>query len=230
MAAQGGLISASDFTTLKNLVKNEINRRSNSKSVGSMSAYNGSSYNYTTTPAKGGNINLEHIQKITKPLDAVTGNNTTPGTHATITAAQIINATNTVKNLSGKSTTANNSSNAGCKSSCSGLCYTGCYSSCSGCSGSCSGSCSGGCNNTCNNTCSGGCKTSCNNTCSGSCSGGCSGCSGCGSGCGSGCSGGCSSCTDACSGCGDGCWAGCRNGCGNCDGGCAFSCTGGDLW
>lgn len=63
MAAQGGLISASDFTTLKNLVKNEINRRSNSKSVGSMSAYNGSSYNYATTPAKGGNINLEHIQR-----------------------------------------------------------------------------------------------------------------------------------------------------------------------
>lgn len=186
MAAQGGLISASDFTTLKNLVKNEINRRSNSKSVGSMSAYNGSGYNYTTTPAKGGNINLEHIQKITEPLDAVTGNNTTPGTHATITAAQIINATNTVKNLSGKSTTANNSSNAGCKSSCSGLCYTGCYSSCSGCSGSCSGSCSGGCNNTCNNTCSGGCS-GCDGNCWAACKDNCGNCDG---GCAFSCTGG----------------------------------------
>lgn len=226
MAAQGGLISASDFTTLKNLVKNEINRRSNSKSVGSMSAYNGSGYNYTTTPAKGGNINLEHIQKITKPLDAVTGNNTTPGTHATITAAQIINATNTVKNLSGKSTTANNSSNAGCKSSCSGLCYTGCYSSCSGCSGSCSGSCSGGCNNTCNNTCSGGCKNTCSNTCRG-CSGGCN------DNCSSGCSGGCSGCSGSCGdGC-QGCWASCQQGCGgnSCQGTCAFECTScGSFW
>lgn len=226
MAAQGGLISASDFTTLKNLVKNEINRRSNSKSVGSMSAYNGSGYNYTTTPAKGGNINLEHIQKITKPLDAVTGNNTTPGTHATITAAQIINATNTVKNLSGKSTTANNSSNAGCKSSCSGLCYTGCYSSCSGCSGSCSGSCSGGCNNTCNNTCSGGCKNTCSNTCSG-CSGSCN------DNCSSSCSGGCSGCSGSCGdGC-QGCWASCQQGCGgnSCQGTCAFECTScGSFW
>lgn len=226
MAAQGGLISASDFTTLKNLVKNEINRRSNSESVGSMSAYNGSSYNYTTTPEKGGNINLEHIQKITKPLDAVTGNNTTPGTHATITAAQIVNATNTVKNLSGKSATANNSSNAGCKSSCSGLCYTGCYSSCSGCSGSCSGSCSGGCNNTCNNTCSGGCKNSCKNTCSG-CSGGCN------DNCSSGCSGGCSGCDGSCGdGC-EGCYASCQQGCGgnSCQGTCAFECTScGSFW
>lgn len=221
MAAQGGLISASDFTTLKNLVKNEINRRSNSKSVGSMSAYNGSSYNYTTTPTKGGNINLEHIQKITKPLDAVTGSNTTPGTHATITAAQIVNATNTVKNLSGKSATANNSSNAGCKSSCSGLCYTGCYSSCSGCSGSCSGSCSGGCNNTCNNTCSGGCNDNCSSGCSGGCSGGCN------SNCSSDCSGGCSSCSGGCgSNCGDSCTAQCTGGCGgnSCQGNCAWSC------
>ncbi len=228
MAAQGGLISASDFTTLKNLVKNEINRRSNSKSVGSMSAYNGSSYNYTTTPAKGGNINLEHIQKITKPLDAVTGNNTTPGTHATITAAQIINATNTVKNLSGKSTTANNSSNAGCKSSCSGLCYTGCYSSCSGCSGSCSGSCSGGCNNTCNNTCSGGCNDHCSSGCSGGCSGGCN------SNCSSDCSGGCFSCSGGCgSNCGDTCTAQCTGGCGgnSCQGNCAWACDDcGSFW
>ena len=198
MAAQGGLISASDFTTLKNLVKNEINRRSNSKSVGSMSAYNGSSYNYTTTPAKGGNINLEHIQKITKPLDAVTGNSATPGTYATITAAQIVNATNTVKNLSGKSATANSSSNAGCKSSCSGLCYT-------GCSGSCSG--------TCNNTCSGSCNTSCSGGCNDNCS--------------SGCSGGCSSCSGECgSNCGNSCTAQCTGGCGgnSCQGNCAFSC------
>ena len=169
-ANKGELFSASDFTTLKNLVKNEINRRSNSKSVGSMSAYNGSSYNYTTTPAKGGNINLEHIQKITKPLDAVNGGNLTPNANTNVYATQITTATSIVSSLSSKSVTASSMANTGCKSSCSGLCYTGCYSGCNGCSGGCSGSCSGGCDDTCDGMCD---VTCASQLMSGNCMGGC---------------------------------------------------------
>ena len=191
MAAQGELFSASDFIALKNLVKNEIKRRSNSNSVGSMKAYDGSSYNYTITPAKGKNIELEHIQKITRPLDAVTGGSTTPGKNANVIASVLVKATTSVGNLSGISAT---SSNTGCKSSCSGLCSTGCYSSCTGCGNNCTGSCTGSCSN--------------------SCSGGCSGCSG---DC-DGCSGTCESlCDKNCyPQCSTGCYGGCQGGsCGN---------------
>lgn len=185
---KGELISASDFTTLKKLVKSEITRRSNSASVGSMSSYNGASYDYTITPAQGKDIkiNLEHIQKITKPLDAVTGSNTTPGTNANVIASVLTNATTSVGNLS---RIAKDATSTGCKASCSGLCNTGCYGGCKGCSGNC--------------------KTNCSNTCTGSCSGGCSSCTGCGNGCEDscydtcdGCRGTCSTTCDSCSGCG----------------------------
>ena len=185
---KGELISASDFTTLKKLVKSEITRRSNSASVGSMSSYNGASYDYTITPAQGKDIkiNLEHIQKITKPLDAVTGSNTTPGKNANVIASVLTNATTSVGNLS---KIAKNATSTGCKASCSGLCNTGCYGNCKGCSGNCKTNCSGGCST--------------------SCSGGCSSCTGCGNGCEDscydtcdGCRGTCSTTCDSCSGCG----------------------------
>lgn len=180
------LINASDFTTLKKLVKSEITRRSNSASVGSMKSYNGTSYDYTITPAQGKDIkiNLEHIQKITKPLDAVTGSNTTPGKNANVIASVLINATTSVGNLS---KIAKDATSTGCKASCSGLCNTGCYGGCKGCSGNCKTNCSGGCNTTCS-----GCSGDCDG-CSG-CSGGCDGCEGCGSGCAHTC--------ESCSGCG----------------------------
>lgn len=192
-ANKGELISASDFTTLKNLVKSEITRRSNSASVGSMSSYNGTSYDYTIIPTKGGSINLEHIQKITKPLDAVTGSNTTPGTNANIIASVLVNATTSVGNLS---KIAKDATSTGCKASCSGLCNTNCYGGCKGCSGTCNTTCTGGCST----SCKGGCKGSCNG-----CSGGCSGCDGTCDGCTdscTGCSGGCSTTCESCSGCG----------------------------
>lgn len=184
---KGELISASDFTTLKKLVKSEITRRSNSASVGSMSSYNGASYDYTITPAQGKDIkiNLEHIQKITKPLDAVTGSNTTPGTNANVIASVLTNATTSVGNLS---KIAKDATSTGCKASCSGLCNTGCYGGCKGCSGNCKTNCSGGC------------KTGCSG-----CSGGCDGCSSCSGGCNDGCSGcgsGCAHTCESCSGCG----------------------------
>lgn len=168
MAKQGGSISASDFTALKNLVKNEINRRSNSNSVGSMKAYNGNSYNYSSIPGKGRTINLEHIQKITKPLDAVNGGKLTPDTGANVIATQITTATNTVSSLSSKSVTASSRADTGCKSSCSGLCYTGCYSGCSGCSGGCEGTCDSGCEATCaDSLMSGNCAGTCYDNCDG---------------------------------------------------------------
>jgi hypothetical protein len=177
---KGELISASDFTTLKKLVKSEITRRSNSASVGSMSSYNGASYDYTITPAQGKDIkiNLEHIQKITKPLDAVTGGNTTPGTNANVIASVLTNATTSVGNLS---RIAKDATSTGCKASCSGLCNTGCYGGCKGCSGNCGTNCSGGCKTGCS-----GCDSSCDG-CSGTCDG---------------CSGTCSTTCDSCSGCG----------------------------
>ena len=183
---KGELISASDFTALKKLVKSEIIRRSNSASVGSMSSYNGTSYDYTITPAKGKDIkiNLEHIQKITKPLDAVTGGSTTPKKNAKVIASVLTNATTSVGNLS---KIAQDATSTGCKASCSGLCNTGCYGGCKGCSGNCKTNCSGGCNTTCS-----GCSGDCDG-CSG-CSGGCDGCDGCGSGCAHTC--------ESCSGCG----------------------------
>lgn len=186
---KGELISASDFTTLKKLVKSEITRRSNSASVGSMSSYNGASYDYTITPAQGKDIkiNLEHIQKITKPLDAVTGSNTTPGINANVIASVLTNATTSVGNLS---RIAKDATSTGCKASCSGLCNTGCYGGCKGCSGNCKTNCSG----TCSTSCSGGCRTSCTgcgNGCEDSCYDTCDGCRGT-----------CSTTCDSCSGCG----------------------------
>lgn len=168
MAAQGELINASDFTALKKLVKSEITRRSNSASVGSMKAYNGTSYDYTTTPAKGKDIKLEHIQKITKPLDAINVTGLNPNANTIVYARQITTATNIVSSLSSKSTTASSRADTGCKSSCSGLCYTGCYSGCSGCSGGCEGTCDSGCEATCaDSLMSGNCAGTCYDNCDG---------------------------------------------------------------
>lgn len=217
-ASKGNKITAADFTSLKNLVKNEINRRSNPRSTGSMSGYNGSNYNYSTNPATGGKILREHVTKITQPLDAVTGNSTTPGNGAAVTASTLINAASDVAILSNKNVT---SSNTGCRSSCSGLCSSGCYTNCTGsCVGSCTGSCTGSCVSTCNNTC----KNTCNTTCSGTCSGSCS--NGCGGSCSNDCSGGCSGCDGDCDGC-QGCGGTCSSKCweSDCSGTCSVHCN-----
>lgn len=182
------LISASDFIKLKNTVDAEINRRSNTKSVGNMSSY---LQKYTNTPTSKNIINIEHIQKITQELDAITGNNTTPSRGSNILSLTLSTATASVGNLSGISVT---SSNTGCKSSCSGLCSTGCYSSCTGCGNNCTGSCTGNCKGSCTGDCSG-------------CSGSCSGCSGqCQGNCGNSCDQGCYP------SCSYGCYGGCQGG------------------
>lgn len=130
------LISSADFVNLKATVKKEITRRSNSKSTGSMAAYNNASYEYTTPPAKGVQVAQEHINKITQPLDAVNGGKLTPEAGALIRAGTLDDAAVLAANLAKKSLTAAKS-NTGCKASCSGLCATGCYSGCTGCSGGC---------------------------------------------------------------------------------------------
>lgn len=194
--ATAELISASDFIKLKNTVDAEINRRSNTKSVGNMASY---LQKYTNTPTSKNIINIEHIQKITQELDAITGNNTTPYRGSNILNLTLSTAIASVGNLSGISAT---SSNTGCKSSCSGLCSTGCYSSCTGCGNNCTGSCTDNCKGSCISYCSD-CSGSCSG-CSGSCSGQCQG--NCGDSCDQGCYPSCSY----------GCYGGCQGGsCGN---------------
>lgn len=190
--ATAELISASDFIKLKNTVDAEINRRSNTKSVGNMASY---LQKYTNTPTSKNIINIEHIQKITQELDAITGNNTTPSRGSNILNLTLSTAIASVGNLSGISAT---SSNTGCKSSCSGLCSTGCYSSCIGCGNNCTGSCTGNCKGSCTGDCSG-CSGSCSG-CSGDCSGQCQG--NCGDNCDQGCYPSCSY----------GCYGGCQGG------------------
>lgn len=194
--ATAELISASDFIKLKNTVDAEINRRSNTKSVGNMASY---LQKYTNTPTSKNIINIEHIQKITQELDAITGNNTTPSRGSNILNLTLSTAIASVGNLSGISAT---SSNTGCKSSCSGLCSTGCYSSCTGCGNNCTGSCTGNCKGSCTDNC-GACTGDCSG-CTGDCSGQCQG--NCGDSCDQGCYPSCSY----------GCYGGCQGGsCGN---------------
>ena len=79
MANQGEFITAAEFLNLKAALQTEVQRRSNSKSVGSMAAYAGSAYQYTEPPSKDTvEYKAEHIEKITKPLDAITGGSLTP--------------------------------------------------------------------------------------------------------------------------------------------------------
>ena len=181
MASKDTLISAQDFITLKNSVKTELTRRSNSKSVGSMSKYIGTDYEYSVNPAKSKKILSEHIVKITTPLDAINKGSLTPNSDSLVIASTIESAASLVNNLSSIKDT---SSSSGCKNSCSGLCSTGCYSSCSGCTGNCKGGCNTTCSSSCANDCDSSCYTGCQESCSGNCQSTCSGCTSC-SGCGS---------------------------------------------
>lgn len=215
MPKTNDLISSADFVNLKATVKKEITRRSNSKSTGTMKAYTGAAYEYTTPPAKGVQVAQEHINKITQPLDAVNGGKLTPEAGALIRAGALDDAAVLAANLAKKSLTAAKS-NTGCKASCSGLCATGCYSGCTGCSGGCSGGCTG----------CGGCSGSCSG-CTG-CSDACQGCgSGCANSCGSTCKGGCTGCGSGCEdSCSDGCAYSCHTACGSCTGTCEGGCGG----
>lgn len=192
MAYGGSKITPAHFTELKALVKTEMTRRGKTEgtaqntSKGTLSTYAGTSYDYSTVPAAETKILLEHITKISQPVDAAAGTSYTPGSNASITGTMLDNIASKLSSLTATDAT---SSSHGCKSNCSGLCSSGCYSACSGCSNTCTGSCKGGCS---------GCSGSCTGSCT-SCSG-CSGCSGCWDTCkNSGCTGSCSNtCTGGC--------------------------------
>ncbi len=175
---QGNPILASELVAIKARVKAEMLRRNQ---VGSLTAYGGSSYDYTVTPTAGGKILPEHWNKIITPMNAMVNTGMT-----TVSSAQKIPPLNTINTLlttaEGYSITG---SSTNCKSSCSGLCVGTCKTVCgAGCSGNCTGSCTDACTDACTG-CTGGCKGGCSKGCKNDCSEGCAWT------CNSNCSGGC---------------------------------------
>ena len=215
--AVGALITADRIIALKTKIKNECARRS---LQGSVAAYAGTAYDFTTTPAKNGLAKKEHYEKLVIPMNAINSANT-PTTAGIISDANIQRLETNVVVYATRSQYDKTASD--CSSSCTGLCYTTCSGSCSGgCSGctSCSGGCSG-CTN-CSGGCSGGCTGYCVDTCADLCGGQCTSCVG---GCGGTCQVGCVSRCDGCTNCSGGCSGGCS---GSCSGGCrgCTSCSG----
>lgn len=166
--------SAQDFVTLKNNIKTEIQRRSNTKSSGSLSAYATSTYDYgTDKPATNGSMVVSQVTKLLTPMNAIKNQGITTPTAGSATKSVSVLQTN----LSTYSAIPVTSSSHGCSANCSGLCYTACYSTCSSCSGSCTGcrgctnctSCSGcsGCGSSCRDDCEGGCSSDCSGRCAG---------------------------------------------------------------
>lgn len=202
--ASNNIVLASDFVSLKARVKAEMNRRCR---VGSLTAYAGTNYDYTVTPATGGVIKSEHLQKLTTPVNAIANTGIAQGDPGTVISA--LDAFDT--KLTAHENYPMRGSGTDCASSCSGLCSSGCWNSCSGCGGSCSYDCSG-----CSGTCSGSCSGSCSGGCDGSCGGACwrDGCtSNCTAACRMDCAGSCrGSCGTACKrGCSTGCSGHCTN-------------------
>lgn len=196
MANWGQKVYPSDYAEIKALLKAEVGRRGKTEgtargqSVGSMASYNGSAYDFSTQPTAGAYIKNEHIQKITKPLDAIKGTSITPENGAQITASRLSQAAAVLSELSA---IPENAASSGCSGRCSGLCSTGCNTACTSCTGSCTGNCTGSCVASCANDCAGGCKGSCQGTCTGSCTGTCT--RACANNCSSTCTG---SCTGSC--------------------------------
>ncbi len=195
----GNPILASELITIKARVKAEMLRRNK---VGSLTAYGGSAYDYTVTPAAGNPILPEHFNKIITPMNAMvntglsTVNSGDPipaldGLVAQLTAAEGYSITGSSTN---------------CKASCSGLCKGTCQTACgTGCSSSCKGTCSGGCADNCADGCSKACGGGCSNDCKGGCKDSCYSCS--------------YGCSNDCSGtCVTGCYFGCKGTCENASG------------
>lgn len=105
MADRGDLITTEDFTDLKKMVDSEISRRSADGSIGSMSAYGGAEYQYSTAPSRDIEIGREYIRKITEPLDAIDGVETTPRKGTIILAETMRNALAKLNDLSSRSKT-----------------------------------------------------------------------------------------------------------------------------
>lgn len=172
--SSGEAITASDYINLKNRVKNEMLRR---KYTGSLVAYGGAAYDYSTQPTSNSPVLAEHQTKIATPINAIKTSISAANRGATITSLSTINTILAAHEAQAYTAVSD------CASSCSGLCSTACTNDCSlGCSNDCTSSCSGSCTGTCTGSCSGGCSGcggncsgTCNTTCKGSCSGGCGG-------------------------------------------------------
>lgn len=171
------MITAADFTALKERVKAECARR---KYTGSVASYAGTAYDYSYPAAAGTIVRYEHYTKIAEPLTAIDGKVRTPRTRinqADIT--EMDTALTALEKISLRAT------NTGCAASCTGLCST-------ACSGSCSGTCRGSCGDDCGYDCTGGCDGSCGTSCATDCTTTCTGrCYGCGNVCGTECADSC---------------------------------------
>ena len=213
---------AADFNNLKARVKTEMTRRSGQNSL---TSYAGSQYDYTRTPAKGVQLQTEHINKIIIPMNAIapSGYNQFDAGDQAVSVADLTTRISAHESRSTKEGAATD-----CVGGCNGLCSTGCFAGCSGCTGTCNTTCKGECTGSCTGTCKLGCTQSCSDDCYGGCSESCEGFCGdycesvCGETCTVGCSGGCrGGCT------GDGCEGSCKGDClGSCNDTCRSGCRG----
>lgn len=198
-------ILAADFVALKARVKAEMERRCQEDSL---AAYAGTEYDYSVEPTQGGQVLIEHINKIVGPINAISD---TGIDSEQVAGAQLKALDDLDTALSAHELIPMKGSGTDCSGGCAGLCSSGCWDNCEGCTASCASSCSGGCSGGCK-----GCGGSCSSNCSGGCKGGCTGCSG---GCSTTCSGTCSG------GCSTTCTGGCKSGCKGCSGSCGSTCT-----
>lgn len=168
----GEQITATDFIDLKNRVREEMKRR---KYTGSLTAYAGSAYDYTTTPAQGVSIAAEHQEKIVTPMRAINSTKLDSITTASSGNA-VVSLSNLDTILSGFENRSLAPGSSDCGVACSGLCHTRCDNTCSGCRNgcedNCANSCYADCTGTCDNTCKS-CSANCGGVCSNTCNNGC---------------------------------------------------------
>lgn len=189
----GDSISPSDFTTLKNKIKNiMLTKRIY---YGSLEAYGSAEYDYDIDPTTNGTILVEHQNKIVIPMRAITTNNVDAVATQNDKIISLYNINTIINAFDAKTAT---SSVNDCQNYCSGLCVTQCSTGCTGCSNNCAKNCA--------NNCTGGCSGDCD----GGCDGGCEGCGGCGNTCKNTCKNRCSS---TCVGCSGGCISTCGTHC-----------------
>lgn len=211
----GKSATAADIVALKKKLRDDVARRAYTGAINNQA----DSYNFTTTPASGGSILIDHQNKIANQMKLINDSYVTAASQGNTislsTAATYINTWAGYTFGQGNAT--------GCKSSCTGMCNTTCSSSCargcssgcssgSACSGSCLTTCALGCASTCSTECDqANCKGTCVKACQDTCNSVCSYTSACKHTCTRDCS---VTCSDVCD----------RN---NCKNGCLGSCTGG---
>lgn len=184
-------VLASDFTSLRTAIKNEINARSHTGSIA------GTFVDYTVDPAVIGIVQIEHYNKLVNGLKLINTTTAVSGlTKSAVVQDDSILASDLALVDSKKTTFVNfdltSQSTTDCSTSCTGGCYDDCYSSCT----SCSGTCEGTCDNTCDDTCDTGCLTTCYAFCADDCYGDCEG--SCQYECGASCEGTCTGCDTTC--------------------------------